>query len=74
VKIRDKIAARRLKGKWTACTVPLGHEGKDKTLVVNKMEAEAVRAIFRPYLELQSFKRLVADLARGPNSAKNGPS
>jgi site-specific DNA recombinase len=57
-----------------ACTVPLGHEGKDKTLVVNKMEAEAVRAIFRPYLELQSFKRLVADLARGPNSAKNGPS
>jgi hypothetical protein len=42
---------------------PIGYEGKDKTLVVNKMEAEAVRAIFRRYLELQSFSRLVADHA-----------
>jgi hypothetical protein len=58
--MRDKIAASRLKGKWTGGTVPLGYEAKDKTLVVNKMEAEAVRAIFRRYLELQSFSRLVA--------------
>jgi hypothetical protein len=70
--MRDKIAASRLKGKWTGGTVPLGYEAKDKTLVVNRMEAEAVRAIFRRYLELQSFSRLVADLARGPKSAITG--
>jgi DNA invertase Pin-like site-specific DNA recombinase len=63
-RVRDKIAASRRKGKWTGGTVPLGYEARDKKLAVNKTEAETVRTIFRRYLELQSFSKLVADLDR----------
>ena len=63
-RVRDKIAASRRKGKWTGGTVPLGYEGKDKKLVVNKSEAETVRIIFDLYLELKSFSKLVAELDR----------
>src|SRR5258706_8804064 len=62
--VRQQIAASRPKGKWTGGTVPLGYEGKDKKLVINKSEAETVRAIFRLYLELKSFSKLVAELDR----------
>jgi site-specific DNA recombinase len=61
-RVRDKIAASRRKGKWTGGSVPLGYDAKDKKLVLNKSEAETVRAIFHRYLELQSFSRLVTDL------------
>jgi DNA invertase Pin-like site-specific DNA recombinase len=61
-RVRDKVAASRKKGKWTGGTVPLGYDARDKKLVVNKTEAETVRTIFRRYLELKSFGRLVADL------------
>jgi len=61
-RVRDKVAASRKKGKWTGGTVPLGYEANDKKLVVNQTEAETVRTIFRRYLELKSFARLVADL------------
>jgi site-specific DNA recombinase len=63
-RVRDKIAASRRKGKWTGGTVPLGYEARDKKLVVNKTEVETVHTIFRRYLELQSFSKLVADLDR----------
>jgi site-specific DNA recombinase len=63
-RVRDKVAASRKKGKWTGGTVPLGYEAKDKKLVVNKTEAETVRTIFRLYLELKSFGKLVAELDR----------
>jgi DNA invertase Pin-like site-specific DNA recombinase len=63
-RVRDKIAASRRKGKWTGGTVPLGYDAKDKKLIVNKTEAETVRTIFRRYLDLQSFSKLVADLDR----------
>ncbi|SDT55997.1 recombinase family protein [Bradyrhizobium canariense] len=63
-RVRDKIAASRRKGKWTGGTVPLGYEAKDKKLVINKTEAETVRTIFRLYLDLKSFSRLVAELDR----------
>jgi DNA invertase Pin-like site-specific DNA recombinase len=61
-RVRDKVAASRKKGKWTGGTVPLGYDARDKKLVANKTEAETVRTIFRRYLELKSFGRLVADL------------
>jgi DNA invertase Pin-like site-specific DNA recombinase len=65
-RVRDKIAGSRRKGKWTGGSVPLGYDAKDKKLVINKAEAETVRTIFRRYLDLGSFGRLVADLdARG---------
>jgi DNA invertase Pin-like site-specific DNA recombinase len=61
-RVRDKVAASRRKGKWTGGTVPLGYDAKDKKLVINKAEAETVRCIFKRYLELQSFGKLVEDL------------
>jgi DNA invertase Pin-like site-specific DNA recombinase len=61
-RVRDKVAASRRKGKWTGGTIPLGYDTKDKKLVINKVEAETVRYIFRRYLELQSFAKLVEDL------------
>jgi site-specific DNA recombinase len=63
-RVRDKIAASRRKGKWTGGTIPLGYDAKEKKLVINKAEAETVRYIFRRYLELQSFAKLVDDLDR----------
>jgi site-specific DNA recombinase len=63
-RVRDKVAASRRKGKWTGGTVPLGYEAKDKKLVISKTEAETVRTMFRLYLELGSFGKLVAELER----------
>jgi DNA invertase Pin-like site-specific DNA recombinase len=63
-RVRDKIGASRRKGKWTGGSVPLGYDAKEKKLVINKSEAEAVRSIFKRYLELQSFSSLVQDLDR----------
>jgi site-specific DNA recombinase len=63
-RVKDKVAASRKKGKWTGGTVPLGYDARDKKLVVNRAEAETVRTIFRRYVELKSFARLVADLDR----------
>src|SRR5206468_2986584 len=61
-RVRDKVAASRRKGKWTGGTVPLGYDAKNKKLIVNKQEAETVRYIFKRYLEVQSFGKLVEDL------------
>jgi site-specific DNA recombinase len=63
-RVRDKVAASRRKGKWTGGTVPLGYDAQDKKLVINEAEAQTVRTIFRRYLELQSFSKLVAELDR----------
>src|SRR4051795_275026 len=57
-RVRDKIAASRRKGEWTGGTVPLGYDTKDKKLVINKVEAETVRTIFKGYLEQKSFSKL----------------
>ena len=50
-RIRDKIAASKKKGMWMGGFVPLGYEAKDRTLVINEMEAKTVRAVFHLYLE-----------------------
>jgi site-specific DNA recombinase len=63
-RVRDKIAASRRKGKWTGGSVPLGYDAKDKKLIINKDEAETVRYIFKRYLEVKSFAKLVEDLDR----------
>jgi len=48
-RIRDKIAASKKKGMWMGGTTPLGYERIDKKLVINVVEAEAVRFIFEEY-------------------------
>lgn len=63
-RVRDKIAASRRKGRWTGGTVPLGYDAIDKNLAINPAEAETVRTIFSLYLELKSYGRLIAELAR----------
>jgi site-specific DNA recombinase len=63
-RVRDKIAASRRKGKWTGGTVPLGYVAQDKKLVIAEAEAKTVRTIFRLYLELGSFGKLVEELDR----------
>src|SRR5437016_3272154 len=63
-RVRDKIAGSRRKGKWTGGTVPLGYDSREKKLIINITEAETVRTIFRFYLELKSFGKLVEDLDR----------
>jgi len=61
-RVRDKVAASRKKGKWTGGSVPLGYDAQDKKLVINQPEAEAVRTIYRLYLELKCLRRLTATL------------
>jgi site-specific DNA recombinase len=57
-RIRDKIAASKKKGLWMGGYPPLGYDVKDRKLVVNEAEAEAVRSIFRRYQELGSVRLL----------------
>lgn len=63
-RVRDKIAASKRKGIWVGGPIPLGYASVDKKLVVVPEEAEAVRTIFRRYLELGSIGALVQDLDR----------
>jgi len=67
-RIRDKIAAQRRKGKWAGGKPMLGYDvdrsGPSPRLVVNEREAEAVRSIFRTYLEAGSVLLAVQELAR----------
>ncbi len=66
-RIRDKIAAAKARGMWMGGLPPLGYDPpptSERILQVNKREAEAVRSIFKRYLELQSVHALVAELAQ----------
>ena len=63
-RIRDKIAASKAKGMWMGGNVPLGYDVKERKLIVNEAEAEAVRLIFRRYLELGSVRILGHELDR----------
>ena len=70
-RIRDKIAASKKKGMWMGGFAPLGYDAKDRKLIINKVEADSVRFIFRRYLELGSVYRLKAELdARGVTSKR----
>jgi site-specific DNA recombinase len=60
--IRDKFAASRRKGMWMGGTIPLGYDVKDRKLVVNEVEAETVRLIFRRYLALGCVSKLRIEL------------
>ena len=61
-RIRDKIAASKRRGLWVGGMVPLGYVSRDKKLVIEEKEADAVRTIFRRYLELGSIGLLLTDL------------
>jgi len=63
-RIRDKIAASKAKGMWMGGTVPLGYDVRDRKLVMNAVETETVRLIFKRYSELGSVTLLEAELKR----------
>ena len=62
-RIRDKIAASKKKGLWMGGFVPFGYRAKDRTLTIDKDEAETVRLIYSRYLELGTVSALEAELA-----------
>ncbi|MGB9367325.1 MAG: recombinase family protein [Xanthobacteraceae bacterium] len=62
-RIRDKIAASKRKGLWMGGFVPFGYRPKDRTLLIDKDEAETVRLIFSRYLELGTVSALEVELA-----------
>jgi DNA invertase Pin-like site-specific DNA recombinase len=70
-RIRDKIAASKKRGLWMGGQPALGYDVKDRKLVVNEAEAEAVRAIFRRYLDLGSVRELKAALDAGGAVSKH---
>jgi site-specific DNA recombinase len=69
-RIRDKVAASKKKGMWMGGIAPLGYDGVDHQLIVNRPEAETVREIFRQYLRLGCVKELKDYLEREQMSSK----
>ena len=57
-RIRDKVAASKRKGMWMGGAVPNGYDVRDKALVINPDEAEAIRTIFAEYLATGSVREL----------------
>jgi site-specific DNA recombinase len=65
-RIRDKFVASKKKGLWMHGIPPLGYDVKDRRLVINEVEAEQVRTIFRRFVALGSILKVVQEIrARG---------
>lgn len=60
-RIRDKVAAIKRRGKINGGHAPYGYDIIARRLVVNPIEAEHVRTIFRRYLELGSCSALTRE-------------
>lgn len=61
-RVRDKMSASRLKGKWVGGNVPTGYDVVDKKLVINHEWAAVVRKIFQRYIEIQSPRLIALEL------------
>ena len=61
-RIRDKITASKKRGMWMGGTVPTGYRAENRKLIPEPMEADAVRAVFKRYLELRSVRNLLRAL------------
>ena len=63
---RDKMSAARRRGKWTGGMPPLGYDvpPEGRRLVVNREEAEQIRAIFGLYAENPSLVAASQELNR----------
>ncbi|MFN4283350.1 MAG: recombinase family protein [Alphaproteobacteria bacterium] len=73
-RIRDKIAASKMKGMWMGSPPPLGYDVRDKKLVINETEARAVRVLFDLYLELGSVRALKEEADRRGIRTKHRPN
>ena len=63
-RIRDKIAASKKKGMWMGGNVPLGYDARDRSLIINKAEANTIRTVFRLYLERESVRAVKSETDR----------
>ena len=71
-RIRDKIAASKQKGMWMGGNVPLGYAARERTLIINPLEAETVRRIFALYLEFGCVRRVKQEVDQLGLSTKRG--
>lgn len=69
-RIREKIAASRLRGLWTGGVCPLGYRLERKSLIVHHEKAQFVRHLFDRYLALQSVSLLRRELGQSDGGAK----
>jgi DNA invertase Pin-like site-specific DNA recombinase len=61
-RIRDKVAASRKKGIFMGGWAPLGYEVRDRKLIIQPVDADRVRAIFRRFVQLKSATLLAREL------------
>jgi DNA invertase Pin-like site-specific DNA recombinase len=61
-RIRDKIAASKKLGYWMGGYPPLGYDCKERSLIINALEAESITYIYEKFLELKSITLLLKDL------------
>lgn len=71
-RIRDKVAASRKRGKWMGGWTPLGYEVRDRKLLVQDVDAERVRAMFRRFVQLKSATRLARELVAANERTRYG--
>jgi site-specific DNA recombinase len=69
-RIRDKVAASKKKGMWMGGKVPLGYDLSEGSLIINEVEAEQVREIYKQYLRLGSVFDLHEYLIRSNSRSK----
>lgn len=73
---RDKIAASRRRGKWTGGPVPFGYSVIDKKLVIDEVEACAVREAFELFLQHRQMAlvaRLLTERGLLPRGSSRPP-
>lgn len=63
-RLRDKAAAMRAQGLWTAGQRPFGYRLDRGRLIVDQDEAETVRFVFRRYIQTRSSRLLAEELNR----------
>lgn len=63
-RIRDKIAASKRKGMWMGGHVPIGYLPHERTLVIEPIQAERIRQIYRRYLEFGGVRLLKEEIQR----------
>jgi DNA invertase Pin-like site-specific DNA recombinase len=71
-RIKDTIAASRMRGMWMGGKVPLGYRVLNRKLVVHEAEAAVVRRIFAGFAELGSGTQLIQVLRAEGVSTKSG--
>ena len=71
-RIRDKIAASKIKGLWMGGPLSLGYDVLNRKLVINKVEASIVRRIFDDFVQTRSTTSMVRSLAADCLLTKTG--